>query len=898
MRVFASFRLSISRPPHARWPGVLQATALGLCLLSGLVPMSVALANTPDDEGGRAQQVIATALERDPENADLRYQAALALQRLGDMNAAMEELRATIALDPSHVDARLRLAELYEMQERHDDAIDQYRTVLNISDPGSDLHADASRRLRYAIATRHARRGEVGIALEMFEDLARDFPDNVLIVYSAAVANLLSNRLDEARSAFERVIALDPAYSNAYLNLATVDESQGRIEQAVANLRRVIELGPDAVPAVRAQIRLDIIEGNLLSQEGNYQDAISAYERVLEFEPGNRVALNGLVAIYQQLEDMDAERRVYVRIVRFYPDDDRSRMRLAQLHILSDDLGPAVDELEALIARGQQGPYFEQARTVLARLMMTEPGRELERERIVSRIDALQDRLRADPDDAQAWKDLGIILLRQNARDEAAAAFEEVLRLEPGDRQTRDALALLYDHLGRFPESVREYAWLVALETDGEAAGRLVTALRMVNVKNLYARGNHALARDELNTLIEKDSDNQIAHFYLGLIAADEEDMVKAVDAYREVVRIVPSHVGARMNLAFSYERLNREEDAIDEYRKILQASPSSDIAEQARRRLQNVQRRIRGVSVNAGYLMAYDSNSNLSDDTALEDFRSDLSLNLSYQYKMQNDLRWRFLMSPVYTNYHKGQFDYLNSTLTASASLMPGRYTLVGGYTYRSSASLITDSRLSRMHSLFAEAMTRYRMPSLVRPFAGESVPTFVSANLSYSDFDARSSPFFSSYTTSAGLSLTQSVTDRTRLRLGYSAVNNENKEFVGNDYAFFSHGVNIGADRQMPWGSVNINYGYTWFDYSNPDSFSQFTRYRKNTRHNLALGANYSFKRDIGFFATISWTDNSSNLPVGFVLGREDIIEGLQSSSLSDYRRLMITTGMNISF
>jgi tetratricopeptide (TPR) repeat protein len=808
------------------------------------------------------------------------------------------ELEAAVALEPEQVDVRIRLGVAYEAHDRLDDAIVQFQAAFDLAGTESGEREDALRRLRYAIATRNAKRGEVEIARKQFETLAADYPDNPLIVYSAAVANLLANRLQPAREAFERVIELDPTFINAYLNLATVDENQDRPQEAIENLRRVIEIDPESPAATRAEIRLGIIESQLLIRQGNQAEAIVTLERALEIEPSNRVALNALATIYQRMRDIEAERDVTIDIVAYHPDDDRARMRLAELHLLSGNVALAWEQLEAVVALGPQGRFHDQARQILDRIRQTGEGRAIERERTLSRIEALQDSLRADPDDAAAWKDLGLLYFRQNAYEDAVTAFENVLRIDPMDRRATEGLAMLYDHLGRFADSVREYARLVSMETDEQAASRRVRSLRLINAKDLYARGRHGQATSELNAVLDGDPDNQIAHFYLGLIHAEEEDLPRAVDAYREVVRIVPSHVGARMNLAFSYERLNREEDAIDEYRKILQSDPPPAIAETVRRRLDLVQRRVRGATVTAGYVMAYDNNINLSDEAGIEDYRSDLSLNLAYQYKAQNDLRWRFLLSPVYTNYHKGQFDYLGTTTTMSASLMPGRYTLVGGYTHRTNASLISGNRLSRMHTVFAEGLARFRLASLAHPFSGRRVPSNVSVNLSYSDFEARNSPFFSSYTASGGVTLSQSISARDRLRLGYSAVSNENKELVGNDYAFLSHGLTVGMDRQLSWGSVNVNYGITRFDYSNADSFTQFTRKRRNTRHNIAAGANYRFRDNISLFATVSWTRNRSNLPVGFILGREDIIEGLQSSSLSDYDRLMLTTGMNVSF
>jgi hypothetical protein len=200
-------------------------------------------------------------------------------------------------------------------------------------------------------------------------------------------------------------------------------------------------------------------------------------------------------------------------------------------------------------------------------------------------------------------------------------------------------------------------------------------------------------------------------------------------------------------------------------------------------------------------------------------------------------------------------------------------------------------------MHTLFGEMLSHVRLPSLLRP-TGMPIASTAAINLSYSDFDSTGSPFFSAYTSVGGLTLSQPVTSMDTVRLGYTYVRNENKELIGSDYAYTSHGLSAGLDHLMSWGSFNVNMGVTWLDYTNPDSFSQFTEYRRNVRTNFALGATYRYRPDINLFTTLAWTDNDSNLPVGFILDSEDIIEGQQSSSLSDYSRILLTTGINLRF
>jgi hypothetical protein len=445
---------------------------------------------------------------------------------------------------------------------------------------------------------------------------------------------------------------------------------------------------------------------------------------------------------------------------------------------------------------------------------------------------------------------------------------------------------------------MEEYAVLISMESDDRVIERLVPALLLVNAKNLYVKRKYPDAIREFSQILATNPNNGIAHFYLGLIYSREDEMARAVDAYREAIRLAPGNISARLSLASTYERLNREEDAIDEYSKILQANPPKEIADTARQGLVNAQRRLRGFSASLGYLMAFDTNSNLSHSDPQEDLRSDLSFNLNYQYKMENNLRWRFQFAPVYSTYHNEGFDYLNTTTTISAGVMPGSYSLVGGFTNRISDGLVSNSRLGRMNTLFGDLATRTRLPAFFNPLGKDRVVSSLSFDASYSDFDAKSAPFFSAYVSALSVSLSQPVSDRQIWRAGYQFVVNSNKELVGNDYAYRDHGISLGMDYLMPWGVINAGYALDYYYYTNADSFSGFTRHRSNLRNNLAVGASWRWRRDISLFATLSWTHNDSNLPVGFVLSSQDIVEALQSSSLSDYSRLMLTTGITLNF
>jgi len=841
-----------------------------------------------------------TAPDKDSEAL---YFLGVAFNEMKRPAVAREYIRSALSVSPEKLVWRESLARVYESLGEAGLAIDEYTRIAEEASPmDAALQARAGKQARYLEATRYARQRNFRQALSMFEALAEEYPDDSLILYSLGVARMLTNQLEEAGRLFEHVIALDPDYGNSYLgllNLASVYERLGNVGRAAEILQRVASSEAPAAMVQQAEIRINMIEVRFLLNEGNLGEALSLMENILAVEPDNIDALSMAADVYQKSGNISEEARIRERIQKLRPGDLDNQINLALSYAETSRIRDAIILLERVLEKHPGTVHEQQARNILKQIYASDMGQLIAAEMEEDRIARYEAATRRNPDDFDAHVELVTIYLQRGEIEKARTGLEHIVRLDPGYKQGRITLASVYDELGRFPKAIEQYAAAISLERDYDQARRLAEKLILVNAKNLYVEGDLDLAIREFEEILNREPDNAMAHFYVGLIHSTRQEVMKAVNEYKAVLQLAPSHLSARLNLAMSFEMMNREEDAIGEYQKILQANPSENIAATARTRLRNAERRINGLMANMGYSMSYNSNTNLSDENAVKDYVSNLNFSLAYQYKMKNGLRWRFLAAPSYEIFHEGQFDYLNTNTTLSATYILKEITYVGGYTYRTNMGLITGNGFSRSNAFFAEGFTRRRLPSLLAPFSGKRILTGLSANASYTNLTADDSPFFSAYISTAGLTLNQSVGQRRAVNLGYSYVNNSNKEYVGSDYAYASHGVSIGLEQGFPYGiSGNINYRYTRYDYKNPDSFSQFTKRRDNRQHNLVASASRRLENNITVFASLAWTVNQSNLPVGFILDAEQIVLGQQSTSLSDYDRLVFSTGLNVNF
>jgi tetratricopeptide (TPR) repeat protein len=348
------------------------------------------------------------------------------------------------------------------------------------------------------------------------------------------LANSLAERgkLDEAATAYQQAIALQPNHGHAYINLGMMLRKLGHLEAAVQSYRRGIEITSDsahayfslgnvlvdmeqlseAIKCFEAAVRLDPLAekfhfmlASTLAKQGNLEDAICAYNQVLQLHPHDADAYFNLGGIFRQQGDLEASASSFRRILEINPNDAQASFNLGNV-------------LEG------QGEY---QRAVLA----------------------YEDAIALNPKYARAYAGLGSASMQMRQLDQAIAAYRTALGLNSDLADTWCNLGDALAQKGEYTEAINSLQ--TALKIKPEFAGAYC------NLANTtFLMGNLDVAWNYCLQALALEPEFPEAHNNLGLILSAQNRVEEAIASYEKALAVKPNHINALWNRALALLKL------------------------------------------------------------------------------------------------------------------------------------------------------------------------------------------------------------------------------------------------------------------------------------------------------------------------------------------------------
>ncbi len=327
-----------------------------------------------------------------------------------------------------------------------------------------------------------------------------------------------------------------PAITRWYVEALT---AQGKIEAAIAELKRAVGLHPDYAEAYN-----DL--GLLQHRMGQNEEAAKSYARAAELKPHLEYFRINLGNTYLDLDRLDEAEAIFQKLVGDNPKRSDALSGLGTVAAKRGAYDQAIERYRGAIAlEPQRAEYHFNLGHALS-----QAGRLPEAE------GTFRETLRIRPTYVDAWWILGATLVRQERWDEATSAYAKMIELDPK---------------------------------------RAYVPIEFGSV--LATRGRHAKAVELLRGVLQRVPDSKIAANNLAwLLATAPDDGIRdAAEAVRLAEALCPPGEpcppGALDTLAAAYAEAGRFDDAVRTMKQAIsgvsQSAPEGDPADALRRRLE-----------------------------------------------------------------------------------------------------------------------------------------------------------------------------------------------------------------------------------------------------------------------------------------------------------------------
>ncbi|MBI2861564.1 MAG: tetratricopeptide repeat protein [Chloroflexi bacterium] len=355
------------------------------------------------------------ALRWDTRNMLASYNLGLVDLLQGDWRAAEAAWQEVIGLDPSFAMAHFQLARLYERRGEKQEAAAHWR---------------AARATPYLMAegVRFSDVGDFERALEAFQTAVMADPIYAKGYEAVGGISQRLGRVAEAEAAYWAAVDLyAPDNPRYYLAMGYAYSVQERWDDAISAFERAIALDPSNY---EAYFRIGVV---WRYGRQDLEQALPWFERAYRWNPRHLWTLLEIGGVYHGWGDLDAAAKWYARAAEVEP---RSGRPLALLGLLATQRGApqeAVPLLQRAVEKSDQDPD--------AYLWLGQAYRQ------VGNLDQAEQALRAAMALAPARADLHLELaeaLHDKGDDESARhEYQRVLELHPGDQRAQEGLAEL-----------------------------------------------------------------------------------------------------------------------------------------------------------------------------------------------------------------------------------------------------------------------------------------------------------------------------------------------------------------------------------------------------------------------------------------------------------------------
>ena len=544
-----------------------------------------------------------------PADADILEKLATLYTRLEFWEDAANAYQLALRLQPRRAQTHLRLAHMYELQNKPLQRLEHLRRAIELEPTGKAGTVAANTLLKDA--ERFLRQGRLQAALITLNSVLLAQPRHLAANLAIAEVYRRMGRLDEAETAYMKVLLQRPVDIDVRAKLAALYVQARRYDDAITEFHRIIALAPASPQSRDARVNLgivherktDVLLENLttsedkdkaveyaktLIDENRLRPAFRLLSKVVEKFPDDAKGQYWLATLYERRNQLDLAVEHAARSVSLMPDNYKLRMAYARILARAGKLDEAETVYKQVVEQSGDAELAAKSRKLLGFL---NAQRLLLAGKTAAALAHYQSMLTRYPGDASILSQIAGLELALGRPEKARGIYEDLLRKDPANAAIHMRLAQLAQARGDQQASIEHLKQVLKHDPRGPLGRQAVNALGLGegNKYLLAKQWDKALA--QYARVLDVDPENVLAHLGLAEAYFNMGQIKKSEQAVDTVLKIDPAQVDARLHKAKILVQTNRVQKAIIELERILAMAKGSRQARKAVINLGNIYR-------------------------------------------------------------------------------------------------------------------------------------------------------------------------------------------------------------------------------------------------------------------------------------------------------------------
>ena len=389
---------------------------------------------------GMSKAAIALAKEQHPSCNSFKIREVRLLSMESKYEKALRILDELELLEPGNEDILLTRGEIYGMMDRHQEAIEAYKKVLeNESDripevlfniayeyESLDDVVNSIKYLRKALETQPYSEeviqdisfffdtmGREEEAVEFYISFLEKFPYSKHAWFHLGYFYSMLDLYERAVESYEFATAIDESYTAAYLNMANAFSNMGQYKKAIKFYKETFKL-EDPDPLTYCYI------GECYENLGDFSEALKNFNRAIDLDKAIVDAWSGIARVLVQQGKIKTAIKYYQDAIKIFPREENLKYELGALYLQTNDLKKAAEAFQPIL---KHNPNHIEAWMNYSLIYALDSN-------FTEAIQILEDAIKSNSDEATLWYRLAGYMYRAGRIEDSFFHIEQAFKLD------------------------------------------------------------------------------------------------------------------------------------------------------------------------------------------------------------------------------------------------------------------------------------------------------------------------------------------------------------------------------------------------------------------------------------------------------------------------------------